>query len=621
MKATLRRTLLASALALAALPAFAQSGRAPFSKTVFFGDSLTDAGYFRPTLVQLLGPNGALLGQFTTNPGLVWSQQLADYYGTDASSAWVGNGTANPTLTGGDNWAVGGALAGTDTSNALGYVPSLMTQYTRYIAAGNQVDPNALYSVWGGANDMFAVQANPAQAPALIGGAVTAQVTLVGALTQAGARYILVPTLPDLGLTPSARAGGAMGMAQGTALATAYNNALFGGLASANLRVIPLDTFHFLQEVAADPSAFGLSNVTNQACLAQPAPAGDSSLFCNPASTVPGGADSYLFADGVHPTTAAHLALADMATSVIEGPRLLAILPYSASMIGRGRADQVANHRGKPEADGISWWGGLRADNQRVENADLFDGTAVAGTFGVDWARGNMVYGAFAGHGQGKLDFGLDRGDFKQKDTSVGGFAGWYGARGWVNGQLSYTWLSFDVNRQVQMGQATRHHGGSADGTNLSAGIAGGYEFGEGRAHHGPVAALVAQRIKVDGYAEGNVNSTALAFPDQDLDSLLGSIGWQARYAINDHVEPYARLTYDREFKEMPKEAWATVQTLSAAGPYAVPGLDMDRDFARLQVGARSTFLGLNADVGVSATFEQKAGQQVSAYLTIGGGF
>ena len=41
--------LLAAALALAAAPAFADD---TFSRTVFFGDSLTDAGYFQPLMVQ-----------------------------------------------------------------------------------------------------------------------------------------------------------------------------------------------------------------------------------------------------------------------------------------------------------------------------------------------------------------------------------------------------------------------------------------------------------------------------------------------------------------------------------------------------------------------------------------
>lgn len=615
MKAKLRRTLLASALTLVALPAFAQSGRATFSETVFFGDSLTDAGYFRPTLVQVVGPNGAILGQFTTNPGYVWSQHLAEYYGSNGSVAWTGNGTPNPTLTGGNNWAVGGARVGVDGANALGYVPSLATQYARYLASGHTVDPNALYTVWGGANDVFSIT-NPANAPATIGAAVTAQVGIVGALTQAGARYILVPTLPDIGLTPAYAANKAVG----TQLSTAYNTALFTGLASANLRVIPMDTFHFLQEVVASPATYGLSNVTTPACST--AVQGGNSLFCSPASTVPGGADSYLFADGVHPTTAAHKVLADLAMSVIEGPRLLAILPHSASVTGHARADQVANHvEAKPEADGMRWWGGLRGDNQRYEDGDLYDGTTFAGTFGVDWSRGDWVYGAFAGAGTGKLDFGLNRGDFKQTDTSLGGFAGWYGEHAWVNGQLSYSWLSYDVKREVHLGPATRRYDGSPDGSNLSAGISGGYEFGEGAFHHGPVASLLAQRIKLDGYAEGNVDSTALSYPDQDLDSLIGSLGWQARFRINDHLEPYARVSYEREFEDAPEEAFATVQTLSAVGQYGVPGLQLDRDRGNLRVGARAQVFGLNADVGVSALVGQEGGNDMSVFLTVGGGF
>ena len=104
------RTLLAVALALAAAPVFAQD--APFSQTVFFGDSLTDSGHFRPALIGLVGPNGALIGRFTTNPGLVWSEYLADHYGTDATSDNQG----------GTNYAVGGARAGFGDFSSFGDV-------------------------------------------------------------------------------------------------------------------------------------------------------------------------------------------------------------------------------------------------------------------------------------------------------------------------------------------------------------------------------------------------------------------------------------------------------------------------------------------------------------------
>src|SRR5690606_22853056 len=116
------RTLLAAALALAAAPALAQDS--PFSQSYFFGDSLTDSGHYRPVLVQMIGPDGALIGKFTTNPGLVWAEYLAAYYGTDASTDGDG----------GTNYAVGGARAGVDTVGGLGPTPSLATQVGAYLA-------------------------------------------------------------------------------------------------------------------------------------------------------------------------------------------------------------------------------------------------------------------------------------------------------------------------------------------------------------------------------------------------------------------------------------------------------------------------------------------------------
>src|SRR5690606_35780487 len=136
-------TVLASALALAAAPALAADGQ--FSRTVFFGDSLTDGGFFRPLLPPGVQP---VTGQFTTNPGWVWAQYLAERYGNDASAN--GNGQS------GDNYAVGGARVAQDVFGALGPTPSVASQVQSFIGAGG-VDPDALYSVWGGANDVFAI--------------------------------------------------------------------------------------------------------------------------------------------------------------------------------------------------------------------------------------------------------------------------------------------------------------------------------------------------------------------------------------------------------------------------------------------------------------------------------
>ena len=619
MKATLRRTLLTAAIALAAAPGFAQASDSPFTQTIFFGDSLTDGGFFR----SLLPPEvQSVTGQFTTNPGYVWSQYLADYYDSNANVAWKATG-ATPTLSpGGNNWAVGGARNGTDSVGALGYTPSLASQYARYLSAGNSVDPNALYTVWGGANDLFAVQSNPAQANAIIGGAVTAQIGLVGALTQAGAQYILVPTIPDLGLTPSSRAGGAVAMAQGTALTNSYNNALFGGLASAGLHVIPLDTFHFLQEVVANPALFGISNVSGTACQPQITA---QSLTCNPGSLVnPGAMNSYLFADGVHPTSGAHKAIADFAISVIEGPRQISVLPRSASMVGRARSQQVDTAVGGillADGDGTHWWADLRGDQQRFNDSAGFDGPGMTGSVGIGWRSGNLAYGAFAGYGRQDVDFGERRGDFRQTDTSIGGFVGWQHDAMWASGQVNWTKLSYKVERQVNLGQASRLHSGSPDGDNFSAGASAGWNFGDGALVHGPVLSVLAQKISIDGYTENSTESTALAYMEQDGDSLIASAGWQASFAINDHLKPFARLTWDREFEDAPAQAWAQSVSMANTLPYAVPGHLYDKTYGTLTYGARSQVLGLDVTAGSHLTVGQKGGNNASFFMTISGKF
>ena len=613
MKTLFRRTLLSAALVVAALPAVAQSAPdSPFTQTVFFGDSLTDAGFFRPLLPVSVRP---VTGQFTTNPGYVWSQYMADYYGTAANPN--GNGQT------GTNYAAGGARVGVNSTGALGPIPSMATQTANYLAAnGGRADAHALYTVWGGANDLFAITSGGADPTTTIGGAVSAQIGIVGTLTQAGAQYILVPTVPDLGVTPAFRAQGALAQAQGTALTVSYNNALFSGLAASNLRVIPLDTFHFLQEVVANPSAYGLTNITGTACQPQITA---NSLTCNPTSYVsPDAPYTYLFADGVHPTSAGHRALADFAISVIDGPRLIALLPRSATTTGRARAqmvDGVAAGMAMAEGDGMQWWADVRGQQQRFVNSNGFDGVGGTGSFGVGWRRGQLSYGAFAGYGRQDLDFGFRRGDFRQTDTSVGGFVGWTGEGLWANGQVSWTKLGFKVNRQVNLGQATRIHSGSPDGDNLSAGASVGWTFTHGRLQHGPVLSVLSQRISVDGYAENSTESTALAYPKQDIDSLIGSLGWQANYAINDHVKPYVRLTMDREFKDAPAQAYAQSLSMPGTLPYAVPGLAFDDGYGTLGLGVRSKLLGLDVNVGANVTVEQKGGSDASFFLTVGGAF
>ena len=122
------RTALATALALGvAAPATAQ-----FSNVYFFGDSVSDSGNFKSQL-----PPGT--GQFTTNPGPVWSQGFAQAFGFNATPS---------TQAGGNNYAYGGArialLPGRlgQPLNPMDAVP-VATQVQQFLAKG-PIDPNAI---------------------------------------------------------------------------------------------------------------------------------------------------------------------------------------------------------------------------------------------------------------------------------------------------------------------------------------------------------------------------------------------------------------------------------------------------------------------------------------------
>ena len=591
------RSALAVALALAAAPSLAGE----FEGAVFFGDSLTDSGHFQNQLPPSVRP---VTGKFTTNPAWVWAEYLAERYD--------GNGFTDNQ--GGDNYAQGGSRVTVQN----GAAESTVSQVGRYLAAnGGKANPDTLYTVWTGANDLFAVAAG-APPQETLATAVGGVVQIVGTLDAAGARYILVPSLPDMGITPNAIAAGPVAQATLTQLATTYNTSMYGALAQAGYRVIPLDTFSMLREVVASPGTYGMRNVTQTACL----PPSGSSLTCNPSSLVaPDAATTYLFADGVHPSGGAHAILADYAISVLEGPQLIGILPHSAQVIGRSRADQVAWHLPQaPEAAGLSWWGGLRADTQRYDHADLYDGMAPAGLFGLDWANGNgLVAGGFLGYGRMDADFGGNRGDFQQADATFGGFLGWYGERSWVNAQASYTSLDYDVTRDVRMGPAMRRHAGSTDGSNTAFGINGGYGFGEGAFRHGPIAGLLWQAIDVDGYSEGNPASTALAYSDQSVDSLVGSLGWQASYDAGGW-SPYLRATWDHEFEDGQEEVFARLQTMPGQ-EYAVPAVEFDGDYGTVVLGTRFDAFGLSADVGARASAGQDGGSDTGLFLSLGGTF
>ncbi len=147
-------------------------------------------------------------------------------------------------------------------------------------------------------------------------------VTYINELVLAkGAQFVVVLNLPDLSSTPYARI--AESVEPGTkalisSMVTTFNDRLQQGL-SDNPEVLLVDAYSASVDQIANPTAYGLSNVTDYACdLSFPGNVLGSSLVCNYSNVIAGDISHYEFADQVHPTPYGNILIARYVTSQME---------------------------------------------------------------------------------------------------------------------------------------------------------------------------------------------------------------------------------------------------------------------------------------------------------------
>lgn len=528
-------------LALMALHAGTQAHA--FSNTYFIGDSLTDSGQFG--------------SRFTTNPGQIWSQVLAQKLGTGA----------DPSSQGGSNYAVGGARVAVDElldpTSPPGPInpplPAMTTQAAQLLAQhGGRLDGNALYTVWGGPNDLFAAVKDPFNIAQIIEDSVGQQANLINTLSQAGARYILVPNIPDLGMTPEF-AGSPISAGLATLLSETYNQAFTQQLASSTANIIPLNVSALLHEVAADPTAYGFKNVDTAACGSV------SSRLCTPADLVAPGADQdYMFADGVHPTAGGHSVIADYAYSVLSAPNQIAVLASAANTAGKMQMqhiDRRLHNVSRLHDTGLSVWfqGEAVSGNNRSNNARL-DGTQAAWKLGVDQRLDAWTVGAYLSYEN--LDGDTEeKGTYTQKRQSLGLYGRWQADNLWVNTQLFYTDLDNKTRRHLKLGATAREHQAKAGGHQFGGKIATGYDWQTGAVTHGPLLSLSVQKSKIKALSEdGQGQSTSMGFDAQDQTSVQSSLGYQLNVAVSNQWSVYASAEWLHEFKKPAEQLGAHLQ-------------------------------------------------------------
>jgi thermolabile hemolysin len=293
------------------------------TQVVAFGDSLTDAGNASiATGGAVPGPGYATrnvpgvpfpVGYFTNpqtggGPSGLWIDQFA---------AKIPIADPSPALAplGGSNYAVGGALTGSASAG------DMQNQVNLFLAThpGN-ASPTALYTLWGGSDDIFAAQ-NPLTAADNIANQIKQ-------LAADGGHNFLWFNLPGLGETPFLN-GNPAGSAAANLASLAFNQewALdVANLDSLGINVIGVDIDNLFNQILANPAAFGFSNIV-AACNATPG--------CNP--------NTFLYWDDVHPTTYADSLVANLAFEDAFGtPAGVTPEPPTITLLALGGAGLLA---------------------------------------------------------------------------------------------------------------------------------------------------------------------------------------------------------------------------------------------------------------------------------------
>jgi phospholipase/lecithinase/hemolysin len=319
-----------------------QSAALPgYSAIYAFGDSLSDAGnlYLSTSTAGASFPvsppyfkeqYGSVSAAVFSN-GPTWVQDL---------SIALGLGTLAPSLDAGKDFAYGGAQTGPTPQNAGNteyQAISLPAQLAQFKAQVPNPASNALYTLSVGSNDVLSILDTPglsaAQQTTDINDAVANEIAFIQGLAALGAKNLLVLGIPDLGKTPNVTEGIANGSntpsaaldAEASQLASSYNAALtaqLSALASVNgLNAHVIDAYGLIDSAVANPSSYGLTNVTTPVWSGSYTSSTSGTL----AATSPAAQNQYLFWDTLHPTQTGHQAIAEAAEQQLSGTPALAI--------------------------------------------------------------------------------------------------------------------------------------------------------------------------------------------------------------------------------------------------------------------------------------------------------
>ena len=462
------------------------------------------------------------------------------------------------------------------------------------------LDPNALYTYWAGANDIFnyvgyagAGLITSAQAQGFTGASAANAVNQIRGLQTAGANYIVVFNIPDIGRAPNFNntvlfpgQASPANAASITGLTFVYNSTFNAGLASLGDGIIPINVYGLVNELLANPSLYGFTNTTSTACNI--ALTNGSSLFCTPAAyRSPDANQTYLFADGVHPTGAAHAMLASVVIATISAPGEVSMASevplqvyddhsrtINRQIFGAGGRDTgTSNVYGKVNFD--------RQEFKASANTSSMDNDLFTLTFGADFRSSETFsFGAAASFGSSDGDVGGT--SIENKEVLLSGYAAAHLGIGYVNAVITGGSANLDIVRRIVLGPTVREEIGNTSASHTGAELGAGFTFGDDSFRHGPFVSATWQKIDVQGYAEDGLSSTAMYFNDFNRKSTVARIGYQAEGSTSS-LRPYGRLAFARETQDRVTSVQAGSNTMN--GHFTMSGFPGAEDWIEADLG------------------------------------
>jgi outer membrane lipase/esterase len=588
----------------------------PYSNFVVFGDSLNDAGTFADTG----GPSGATQ-RFTNRTGPVYldgngevrslnSTQIlggklgfsADQTASSSSAVRANNGQPD-----GNNWAVGGYR----TDQILDSITSTSATGDRtragYLPSNNfRADPNALYYLSGGGNDFLQgritslTQANAA---------ADSLADSVQTLQTAGAKYIMVWLLPDIGLTPAIN--GSPLQAFTSQLSAQFNTELVSRLQNVNAEVIPLNIPVLLNEAFANPAQFGLATDQNltATCFSGSGCTENARYGINSATPDP---TKLIYNDSVHPTEAGQRLIADYAYSLLAAPWELTLLPEMAQGTVRAHQDELRNQwlADWENWQGVGQWraivagGGQHQDFDDQDSAVSADGNGYNLNIGGSY-RLNDAWrvGVAAGFYNQKLEAGSNDSDYKLNTYMGTAFAQYQQNRWWADAALTAGHLDYDsLKRKFQLGVNERGEKGDTSGYVEAFSARLGYDIAQQASspwHLSPFVSADFAKVKVDGYSEDGADSTALTFADQERISRRLGLGLQGKYQITPQTQLFGEVAHEREYNDDTQDVAINLNSLPN-NQFTLEGYTPQTNLNRVNLGVSHN---LTKDLALRASY------------------